>query len=363
VPAKDYFNSTDTVPMIFSFEKFVRALMFCSARQPNLELYRCIMQTDRFQMALTRSPGNKEAWRDHISVFGHHLSFGQGDPTGSKLRTWQLGAADLVDAQFAHMSISRMREEDGLMCLKLVRRGTLVLEHDKQVRPFRQNEIVLVRGSPSVRQTYIEPAEVTSVRFSPRSLKERGLRFDAHGYAVPDQESADVRAIADTIALVANQNGDTSEKMRRRQGGQLLELLDLLIESPNALTRRRSGEATLFRAKRFIAQNLRNAELDVPSIAAAVHVSSSQLTRLFRDGGETLMRYVWSHRLALAAELLQQSGMTRLQIREIAYRCGFSSPAHFSRVFKERYGVSPKEAACESLITSTDCDPAVDNSK
>src|ERR1700744_4174505 len=123
---------------------------------------------------------------------------------------------------------------------------------------------------------------------------------------------------------------------------------------PNALTRRRSGKATLLRAKRLIAQNLRNAELDVPAIAAAVHVSSSQLTRLFRAKGETVMRYVWKCRLALAAELLQQSGVTQLQMAEIAYQCGFSSPAHFSRAFKERYGVSPSQAAREGLLTSTD---------
>ncbi|CAB3754569.1 HTH-type transcriptional activator RhaR [Paraburkholderia solisilvae] len=307
-------------------------------------------------MALTYSPDSKEAWRSQgTSVLKCHLNFGHGDPTGSVLRSWRLGDADLIDARFAHMSVSRMREgEDDSLCLKLVRRGVLAVEHGGQVRRFKQGDLILVRGTSSVRQNFIEPAEVVSVLFSPESLKERGLRFDAHGYTVPDHESADVQAIAGMIALVADQNGDTSEKMRRRQGGQLLELLDLLIESPLALSRRRSGEATLFRAKRFIAQNLRNPELDVPLIAAAVHASSSQLTRLFRAEGQTLMRYLLDCRLTLAAELLQQIGVTRLQVGEIAYRCGFSSPTHFSRVFKERYGVSPKEAACASLMTSTD---------
>ncbi|CAB3764526.1 hypothetical protein LMG29739_04378 [Paraburkholderia solisilvae] len=312
------------------------------------------MQIDSFQMELTCSPDSKEMWRNQgTRVLKCHLNFGHGDPTGSTLRAWQLGDVKLIDTRLTHISISRIREEEvGSLCLKLVRSGALFVESGEQVQRFRPGELVLVPDAPSIRQTFKEPSEVVSVTFSPRSLKERGFRFDARGYAVPDQQNADVRAIAGMIALVADQNGDTSEKMRRRQGGQLLELLDLLIESPLALSRRRSGEATLFRAKHFIAQNLRNPELNVSLIAAAVHASSSQLTRLFRADGQTLMRYVWDRRLALAAELLQQIDVTRLQMSEIAYRCGFSSPTHFSRAFKERYGVAPKKAAGASLLTS-----------
>jgi hypothetical protein len=32
-----------------------------------------------------------------------------------------------------------------------------------------------------------------------------------------------------------------------------------------------------------------------------------------------------------------------LRIEEVAWRCGFSSAAHFSRLFKQRYGATPKE--------------------
>jgi AraC-like DNA-binding protein len=42
-----------------------------------------------------------------------------------------------------------------------------------------------------------------------------------------------------------------------------------------------------------------------------------------------------------------------VQISDIAYRCGFSTPAHFSRAFRKRYGVSPREAlagGCEAAI-------------
>jgi AraC-like DNA-binding protein len=75
------------------------------------------------------------------------------------------------------------------------------------------------------------------------------------------------------------------------------------------------------------------------------------------------MRYVWESRLALAADMLRRAGRDeregrgdrgRLQIGDIAYRCGFSTPAHFSRAFRERYGVAPREAlaanGCEATV-------------
>lgn len=53
------------------------------------------------------------------------------------------------------------------------------------------------------------------------------------------------------------------------------------------------------------------------------------LHKLFRDEAETLGEYIWQARLARS-------------ITEIAFSWGFNISPHFSRVFKERYGLSPR---------------------
>jgi transcriptional regulator GlxA family with amidase domain len=45
-------------------------------------------------------------------------------------------------------------------------------------------------------------------------------------------------------------------------------------------------------------------------------------------------------RLGLATELLLN---TSLPVSEICFECGFENPTHFSRVFKERTGLSPAQ--------------------
>lgn len=56
--------------------------------------------------------------------------------------------------------------------------------------------------------------------------------------------------------------------------------------------------------------------------------------------GQSLPSYLNSIRIKKAAELLKNPD---LSITEIAYFVGFGSVEHFIRIFKEVYGVSPKE--------------------
>lgn len=67
----------------------------------------------------------------------------------------------------------------------------------------------------------------------------------------------------------------------------------------------------------------------------------SSLSKLFSQvRGVTIEHYAIRHRTERAKELLCYSAMT---ISEIAYRLGYSSPAHFAAQFKQFTGMSPKE--------------------
>jgi AraC-like DNA-binding protein len=46
--------------------------------------------------------------------------------------------------------------------------------------------------------------------------------------------------------------------------------------------------------------------------------------------------------------ILAGNGCQRINIGEIAYRCGFASQSHFSASYKMRYGVTPTQSAAGS---------------
>jgi len=305
-----------------------------------------------FELEINGSTHGKDVWRHHSAeLFKLTCEFAPKQSVGSSMRTWSLGEPQLLDGHFAHWSALPMRgEADAWLFIKLIVSGAMDVEQDGRRQRFGPGSMVLIDSARPYRQSFAEPTHLVALRFARHCLKQRGFNDDLlRRFVAPDPTAPDVRAVGETMIAIAAQNGDTSESLRCRQGAQLLDLIDLLLDDPVALARSRSGEATLFRAKRFIGQNLRNPDLTAPLIAGAVCVSDAHLSRLFRADGESLMRYVWQRRLELAAELLRRGGTSGPQIREIAFRCGFSTPAHFSRAFKERYGVTPREASVYGL--------------
>lgn len=89
--------------------------------------------------------------------------------------------------------------------------------------------------------------------------------------------------------------------------------------------------------------------LSAEALAERLGVSTRRLERLFsRHLGTSPGRYYLALRLEKARYLLRQ---TERGIQEIGLLCGFTSPAHFSRRYKEAYGVAPsKESAGRKLL-------------
>jgi transcriptional regulator GlxA family with amidase domain len=56
--------------------------------------------------------------------------------------------------------------------------------------------------------------------------------------------------------------------------------------------------------------------------------------------GESPGELIRRMRLERASQLLEQHAGT---VAEVAYRVGFSSVSHFSKVFKDRFGANPSE--------------------
>jgi len=76
-------------------------------------------------------------------------------------------------------------------------------------------------------------------------------------------------------------------------------------------------------------------------VATEFGMSTRNLGRRFRTAtGISPATYLRRQRLVLAQELLRTSN---LPVREVALRCGYSNPAHFSALFRQHSGESPGE--------------------
>jgi AraC-like DNA-binding protein/mannose-6-phosphate isomerase-like protein (cupin superfamily) len=102
-------------------------------------------------------------------------------------------------------------------------------------------------------------------------------------------------------------------------------------------------EVALLRAKMLIDANLGDPCLDTNRIARRLGLSARYLNRLFNSEQTSLMRYVWNLRLDRCRDELMRLGPGQHRVLDIALRWGFSDMSHFSRAFKLRFGISPRD--------------------
>lgn len=91
----------------------------------------------------------------------------------------------------------------------------------------------------------------------------------------------------------------------------------------------------------FLDSNLSNTELSLESMSKEMHLSPRQLRRkLHALTNQSPKQYLRSYRLKYAVTILN---VPKIDIRDVAYQSGFSSPAYFSKCFKDEFGKTPTE--------------------
>ena len=96
-------------------------------------------------------------------------------------------------------------------------------------------------------------------------------------------------------------------------------------------------------AEQYVRQWLRDPTLSARRIADAIGLSERQLSRVFAERGTSVPRFVARRRVEMAGRMLRMPSYAEQTVEAIGLRCGFSSAAQFSRVFREQAGMSPSE--------------------
>jgi len=129
-----------------------------------------------------------------------------------------------------------------------------------------------------------------------------------------------------------------------RLSTQALDLIALAV-APSAARPRGStySSALLYRLKSHIRAHLADPNLSLSGTAAALGMSSRHVNNLLALQGESFGRYVLASRLEQCRCNLADPSLAHRQISEIAYAWGFNDQSHFSRAFKDRFGLSPRD--------------------
>jgi AraC family transcriptional regulator, positive regulator of tynA and feaB len=158
-------------------------------------------------------------------------------------------------------------------------------------------------------------------------------------------ETASGRIAASFMQAMWANGGDLPEAAGAPLGHVLSELVGLaLADGTEEL--KPTDAAALRGAYTLIGRNLADPELSPGLVARELRISIRTLHAMFERSEESFGGYVRKQRLAQCAADLGNKA-DRRSISEIAWRWGFSDSAHFSRIFRNAYGLSPREFRTE----------------
>ena len=126
--------------------------------------------------------------------------------------------------------------------------------------------------------------------------------------------------------------------LRMRQN--ITDILLTFIETFNIPIQAEDYSPCIYKALIYIKQNL-SMQLSIQQIADNIFVSKSTLTKHFqKELHMSVNEYICNTIMAEAEQLLMTSNIS---IHDLSQKFGYSDQLYFSRRFKEKFGISPRE--------------------
>lgn len=128
------------------------------------------------------------------------------------------------------------------------------------------------------------------------------------------------------------------------QFGSLLALATGMEETSETAGRQgRHRNQLAARILRRIESDYGDPYLSPETVAKQVGISKRYLQTLLAASGTSFVQELNATRLERASDMLADERASGLSIADIAYRIGFLDPGYFTRLFRKRFGITPRE--------------------
>jgi AraC family transcriptional regulator, positive regulator of tynA and feaB len=306
--------------------------------------------TERWDLGALDGVDGQEGWRESMArlyiPFDARVRPIHSEPFDAHVGRISLGDAALVDYECGRATGRRGRREiaatsDDLVGVLVMLRGSLGLTLNGNSMLVGPGQLVVWDGGRPgsfdaldgiAKRTLVVPRARMRATF-PQLERVIGRVLAA--------DYPPVRLFVSYMETVATQADSLDAAARAAAGDAAIELARVALGGGLGDERYRLRDALLVAARRFIDAHLGDSSLTPGRIAAAHAVGLRTLYDAFEPTGESVGGYVRRRRLERCyADLATAAAGS---VGEVAARWGFRSSSHFSRVFRDRYGASPRE--------------------
>lgn len=160
----------------------------------------------------------------------------------------------------------------------------------------------------------------------------------AHAYRLTDGPGA---VLADFVLSAVRQHDSIHTAAASRLGEAGLHLIAGTLSEVAAPDADEAADALRLQVLGYVRAHLADPDLSHAQVAAAHHMASRTLHRLFEQEPFTVTDYIRAQRLEAVRRDLTDPLLRNRSIAALAARWGFTDQAHFTRAFRARYGTTP----------------------
>ncbi len=247
----------------------------------------------------------------------------------------------------ARRTAKHIRQDDPDYCkIDILARGEGVVVQDGREASLRRGDFVSVDLSRPA-DWRMSAMRIVAVSF-PRTLLP--LRPDdlarLTGVTIPGDRG--VGALISTLALqLPGLFDEPGVAAGTRFGTAVLDLLTAglaaRLDRTGAVPPETRQHALLVRIRAWTEEHLGDPELSPAVLAAAHHISLRYLHKLFATHESTVAGWIRSRRLERCRRDLLDPAQLNRPVSAIAARWGILNATHFSRLFRDTYGLAPAE--------------------
>jgi len=231
-------------------------------------------------------------------------------------------------------------------CLVYQARGRSMAKQGSRIAMLNPADMVLL--SPHESCEFVNRGVIRQLSFNvPEAILQRTLQSDEIPLAIPIRSDSALGSLLATLVLqVHSRSAELSSFVTPTLDVVMASLLAPLVKergAPDAAAEKLPDIVSTLSVIRFVEAHLRNANLSPKYIARALGCSVRHVHRAFEGAGMTVSAYIKQERLKASAQELRAPRCSQDSITEIAMRWGFSEVSHFSRSFRQQFGVSPRD--------------------
>jgi acetamidase/formamidase/AraC-like DNA-binding protein len=290
-----------------------------------------------------------EAWRDVLGVVGL-----QPDSAGTSYD----GHATALHRSAPGIALTRIaagsqtvaplpQGADGLPIALLPIDDGVILRHGRSHRIVPVGHLLLLPRCGDCSVVFQRDMRAIVLSVTPDALHGRipgKLRFREARVVAPGGLADVFSRMLDATARTLEMLGDVEwAAVAQAMADLLLTIGHQLADTAPDGRHTASQAAILHRICQTIERRLDDPDLAPAAVAQAEGISERYLQKLFEGVGDNFTHYVRERRLQRAWADLSNPAEAHRSISEIAYRYGFADSAHFSRTFRHRFGLPPRE--------------------